>query len=67
MTEEAGIPLEEFAALVRRAGMSLTEAELEHLKPMYDHYVGPVGSMHLLDLGAEDLAVTFVPDWEPQV
>ena len=67
MTGDAGIPLEEFATLVRRAGMRLTKAELDDLKPMYDHYVDSVGAMHLLELDAEDLALTFIPDWEPQV
>ena len=67
MSEDAGIAMEDFAALVRRAGMSLTEAELEHLKPMYDYYQGSVQKMNKLDLDAEDLALTYIPDWEPQV
>ena len=67
MNDNAGLSLEEFATLVRRAGMSLTEAELEHLKPMYEHFMGPVERMNQLDLDAEDLALTFLPDWEPQV
>lgn len=67
MTENTGISLEDFAALVRRAGMSLNEAELEHLKPTYELYMNSVAAMNLLDLDAEDLALTYIPDWEPQV
>ncbi|MCI0870131.1 MAG: hypothetical protein J4O08_10460 [Chloroflexi bacterium] len=67
MSENTGIPLEEFATLVKRAGMNLNEPELEHLKPMYEHYLASLERMHLLDLDAEDLAMTYIPDWEPQV
>ena len=31
--------IDEFRALTRRAGLDLTDEELEHLKPMYDHYL----------------------------
>ncbi|MDA0771176.1 MAG: hypothetical protein O2821_13300 [Chloroflexi bacterium] len=67
MNEKTGLSSEEFATLVRRAGMTMNEAELEHLKPMYEHFADSVQQMHLLDLGMEDLAVTYIPNWEPLV
>ena len=67
MNEDKGISLEEFGTLARRAGMSMSEAELENLKPMYEHYADSVARMHLLDLDAEDLALTYIADWDPQI
>ena len=61
-----GIPMDEFRVIVQRAGFSLTDEELESLKPMYDLYAGPIAEMHKLDMAAEDLAVVFAPDWDPE-
>ena len=59
--------LDDFRALMQRAGLDLTDDELEHLKPMYDHYLEPIASMNALDLDAEDLAVVYSPGWDPEV
>ena len=61
------ISTEDFRALALRAGMDLSEDELEHLKPMYEYYIEPIARMNALDLDAEDLAVAFSPGWEPEV
>ena len=61
------IPLDDFRALTQRAGLDLTDDELEHLKPMYDHYLEPIARMNALDLDAEDLAVVYSPGWDPEV
>lgn len=61
------ISLEEFRALTNRVGLELTDDELEHLKPMYEHFLEPVARMNALDLDAEDLAVVFSPGWDPEV
>ena len=58
---------EDFRALTKRAGLDLTDDELEHLKPMYDHYLEPIAHMNALDLDAEDLAVVYSPGWDPEV
>ena len=60
------IPLDDFRALAKRAGLALTDDELENLKPMYDHYIESIASMNALDLDAEDLAVAFSPGWAPR-
>ena len=59
--------LDDFRALTRRAGLELTDDEIEHLKPMYDHYLEPIARMNALDLDAEDLAVVYSPGWDPEV
>ena len=61
------ISLEEFRALTNRVGLELSDDELEHLKPMYEHFLEPIASMNALDLDAEDLAVVFQPGWDPEV
>lgn len=61
------ISLEEFRALTNRVGLELTDDELEHLKPMYEHFLEPVARMNVLDLDVEDLAVVFSPGWDPEV
>ena len=66
MAEPEGIPMENFRALVERARLTLSTEELESLKPMYDYYAGQIASLHDVDLGAEDLAVAFSPNWDPE-
>ena len=61
------ISIEEFRALTNRVGLELNDEELEHLKPMYEHFLEPVARMNALDLDAEDLAVVFQPGWDPEV
>ncbi len=61
------ISLEEFRALTNRVGLEMSDEELEHLKPMYEHFLEPVARMNALDLDAEDLAVVFSPSWDPEV
>ena len=61
------IPLDDFRALTKRAGLILTDDELENLKPMYDHYLESIASMNALDLDTEDLAVVYSPGWDPEV
>lgn len=61
------ISTEEFRALTNRIGLELSDEELEHLKPMYEHFLEPVARMNALDLDVEDLAVVFSPGWDPEV
>ena len=61
------ISTEEFRALTNRVGLELNDEELEHLKPMYEHFLEPVARMNALELDAEDLAIVFQPGWDPEV
>jgi hypothetical protein len=56
--------MEEFKALVSRAGMTLTDSELSDLKDMYEFSRPGINALHQVDLGAEDLAVSFDPAWD---
>jgi hypothetical protein len=66
MAETAGIALENFRVLVERARLSLSSEELTALKPLFDFYAEQIQRLHEVELGAEDLAVTFDPGWDPQ-
>ena len=66
MAESEGISLDNLRVLAERVDMRLTTAELEHLKPMFDFYTTQIRVLHDLDLAAEDLAVVYSPNWDPQ-
>ena len=66
MADPEGIALDHLRVLAEQVGMRLTPAELEHLKPMYDFYAAQIHELHDLDLAAEDLAVVYSPNWDPQ-
>jgi hypothetical protein len=66
MAASEGISLEHLRVLAERVGLKLSDAELEHLKPMYDHYMPEVQALHELELDVEDLAVVFAPQWDPE-
>jgi hypothetical protein len=44
----------------------LSDEELTALKPMFDHYTRQIEALYDVDLDAEDLAVTYSPNREPQ-
>jgi hypothetical protein len=61
MTESTGISRENFRVLVERAGLQLSDAELTALQPVFDFYAEQIHKLHEVELGAEELAVTFLP------
>jgi hypothetical protein len=66
MADADGITLDNLRVLAERVGLDLTPAEVEHLKPMFDFYAAQLHALHDLDLAAEDLAVVYSPNWDPQ-
>ena len=66
MAETAGISLDDLRVLMERAGLGMSAAELEALKPMYDFHAAQLQRLHDVALGEEDVAVTFSPHWEPR-
>ena len=66
MTTPDELTMEEFKALVSRAGMTLSDSELSELKEMYEFSRPGIDALHEVDLAAEDLAVSFEPAWDPQ-
>ncbi len=66
MAESEGIAIEQLRGLAERAGLTLQPEELTALKPMFDHYAKQISILFEVDLGAEDLAVMYTPNWDPQ-
>jgi hypothetical protein len=66
MAESEGISLDQLRVLAERAGLGLTNEELTSLKPMFDHYAKQLKMLYDVELDAEDLAVTYSPNWDPQ-
>jgi hypothetical protein len=60
---EGAISLEVFKLLADRAGLGLSQKELEELKPLYDLHLGYANQLHSIELGGEEIAVAFQPDW----
>lgn len=54
---------EEFRQMADRAGLGMSQEELEELKPMFDLYAQYTRQLHSLDLGNEEIDVAFRPDW----
>ena len=63
MTEPSEMSLAEFKMLADRAGLGMTEPELEALKPVYDLYAAYALQLHEINFGAEEMVVEFHPDW----
>ncbi len=60
---EPGVSFEEFRQMAQRAGLGMTTQELEDLKPLYDLYAQYTETLHSIDFGAEEIGMTFHPDW----
>ena len=63
--KEPMVSFEEFRLMAERAGLGMTTQELEDLKPLYDLYAQHTEILHSIDLGAEEIGLTFHPDWPP--
>ena len=61
-TENEGISAEVFRQMAERAGLGLSQEELEHLKPIYELYLPHINQLHSIDLQAEEIAMSFHPD-----
>jgi hypothetical protein len=66
MAEGEGIAIEQLRGLAERAGLALKPEELTALKPMFDYYSKQIKVLFEVELEAEDLAVTYSPNWDPQ-
>ena len=60
------ISLNEFKQMADRAGLGMTTQELEELKPLYDLYCQYTYLLHNIELGSEEIDLTFHPDC-PQI
>jgi len=66
MAESEGISVEQFGTLAERAGLTMKTEELTALKPMFDHYAKQLKLLFEIELDAEDMAVVYSPNWDPQ-
>ena len=66
MAESEGISVEQFGTLVERAGLTMKTEELTALKPMFDYYAKQIKLLFEIELDAEDMAVVYSPNWDPQ-
>ena len=64
-SEQQGVNEEQFAMMTRLAGLNMSQEEIDELKPMYDLYSEYIRLVHSVDLGAEEIGLTFHPDWPP--
>jgi hypothetical protein len=51
------------AALLAQAGLEPKEGDLERFGDLIDKYVASLKTLHSVDLGDEEIAPTFNPDW----
>ena len=63
MAETSDVSMEEFRFMADRAGLGLSDQELEELKPIYDLYAAYAAQLHTINYGAEEMVVEFHPDW----
>jgi len=66
MPESEGIAVEQLRGLAERAGLMMKHDEVVALKPMFDHYAKQIKLLFEIDLDAEDMAVVYSPNWDPQ-
>ena len=57
------VSAEEFKTMADLAGLGMTQEELDELKPMYDLHLVYINQLHSIDFGAEEMAVSFEPNW----
>ena len=58
------LSMEEFRVIVQRAGLSLEEAEMERLLPLYRQLLGQLAAIHDPELPLGLPADVFSPDWQ---
>ena len=66
MAASEGISVEQLRGLAERAGLALQHEELTALKPMFDYYAQQIKVLFEADLDAEEPAVMYSPNWDPQ-
>ena len=59
--------VEDFRALTRQAGLRLTDAELKHLKPLYETARKVIAPLHAEDFGETETASFYNPAQPPKV
>ena len=63
MPDSGEVSMEEFKLMADRAGLGMSQDELDALKPIYELYAAYAQELHTLSFGAEEMVVEFHPDW----
>lgn len=58
-----GVNAEQFAVMTQLAGLNMRQEEIDELKPIYELYQEYIRLVHSIDLKAEEIGLTFHPDW----
>ncbi len=59
----AEVAMSEFKLMADRAGLGMSQQELDELKPIYDLHAAYARMLHTVSFGAEEMVVEFHPDW----
>ena len=57
------VSVERLKIMAELAGLNMTDQEVEDLKPLYDLHLEYANQLHAIDLGSEEIAVSFEADW----
>lgn len=57
------VSIERLKMMAELAGLNMTDQEVEDLKPLFDLHFQYARQLHAIDLGAEEIAVSFEADW----
>lgn len=60
---DEAVTSEEFRRMAEMAGLGMSQDELDALKPLYELYSPYIKLLHSIEFGAEEIGVTFHPDW----
>ena len=63
--EKESVTPDDFKRMTELAGLGLRPEELEELKPLYELYAQYIKTLHSIDFQAEEIGMTFHPDWTP--
>tara|TARA_B100000749_G_C18187809_1_gene366598 strand:+ start:112 stop:285 length:174 start_codon:yes stop_codon:yes gene_type:complete len=55
--------MERLKLMAELAGLNMTDVEVEEIKPLFDLHYQYAKQLHDVDLGAEEIAVSFEADW----
>ena len=55
---------ESLAFLLERAGLKPPEGDMERLRPLIEKYMESLKVLHSINLGDEESALIFRPEWE---
>ncbi|HIN06894.1 MAG TPA: hypothetical protein EYM65_11790 [Dehalococcoidia bacterium] len=57
------VSIERLKLMAELAGLNMTDEEVEEIKPLFDLHYQYAKQLHDVDLGAEEIAVSFEADW----